>query len=113
MGSHNRPTLHSEIRVEQRGIEPRPPYAPSVVNGRVNDADQATQVDQRRREVSASRSLETDGLEGALAEAIRRASTAGQWDIVARLAKELDARRLARSGNVVSIVGQRPRRGVT
>jgi hypothetical protein len=30
------------------------------------------------------------------------ATTAGQWD-VARLAKELEARRLARTGNVVAL----------
>jgi hypothetical protein len=50
-------------------------------------------------------------MEVALAEAIRRASTAGQWDIVAQLAKELDARRRARSGNIVPIIGRRPNRG--
>ena len=52
--------------MEQRGIEHPAPYAPSVVNGRVNDADQATQDDQRRPEVSAS----GDVVVAALAKAI-------------------------------------------
>ena len=87
--------------MEQRGIEPLPPYTPSVVNGRVNDADQATQDDQKRREVSAS----GDVVEAALAKAIeaeveeRRPGWEGR---VAALASELGARRLAAS-NVVAL----------
>jgi hypothetical protein len=83
--------------VEQRGIEPRPPYAPSVVNRRVNDADQTTQDDQRRRDVSAS----GDAVEAALARAIEAEvdERATGWEArVALLAGELRARRLARSG---------------
>ena len=39
-----------------------------------------------------------DPVGGALADALARASTAEQWDVVARLASELQARRLARAG---------------
>jgi hypothetical protein len=39
-------------------------------------------------------------LEDALGGAIAKASTAGRWDIVAQLARELEARRLAASGAV-------------
>ena len=45
----------------------------------------------------------TDAIEGALAEAIRGATSAGEWATVAALAKELEARRLARATNVVPI----------
>ncbi len=38
-----------------------------------------------------------------LAVALERASAAGRWDVVALLAKELEARRLEASGNVVAI----------
>jgi hypothetical protein len=39
--------------------------------------------------------------------ALDRASAAGQWDIVRQLGEELQARRLARAGNVVSIDARR------
>jgi hypothetical protein len=96
--------------VEQRGIEPRPPYAPSVANGRVNDEDQATRDDQRRREVSASPLPETDVVVAALAEAVKGAASAERWDVVAQLARELEARRIARAGNVVPLGSKRAKR---
>jgi hypothetical protein len=37
----------------------------------------------------------------ALANALARASEAGRWDVVAHLARELEARRLAGASNVV------------
>ena len=42
-------------------------------------------------------------LEAALAEALTLAAAAGRFDVVAQLARELEARRLARAGNVVRI----------
>jgi len=39
--------------------------------------------------------------------ALDRASAASQWDIVRQLGEELQARRLARLGNVVSIDARR------
>jgi hypothetical protein len=52
-----------------------------------------------------------DPVETALAEAIRGATAAGEWSTVAQLAKELEARRLARvAPNVVELrPGKRPR----
>jgi len=41
-----------------------------------------------------------DPVEEALAEALRKASEGGQWDVVATLARELQARREARAGVV-------------
>jgi thiazole synthase ThiGH ThiG subunit len=46
-----------------------------------------------QREVSAS----GDVIESALAEALKGAADAGRFDVVARLAGELEARRLARA----------------
>jgi hypothetical protein len=42
-------------------------------------------------------------VEAALGHAISRAAEAGRFDVVAQLARELEARRLAPSGNVVAL----------
>ena len=51
-----------------------------------------------------------DTVEEALAAALARASAAGRWDIVAQLARELEARRLraAGVGLLVDEPGRRP-----
>jgi hypothetical protein len=88
--------------VEAPGIESPSTSAPSVADRRVNDADQATQDHVKRREVSAS----GDVVEGALARAIEAevdGRSAGWEARVALLAGELQARRLARAGNVVAL----------
>lgn len=54
--------------------------------------------------------LDVDSIEAALAAALSGATSAGRWDIVSQLAKELEARRLARSQNVVSLAARRERR---
>jgi hypothetical protein len=46
----------------------------------------------------------------ALAAALKRAAEAGRWDVVAQLARELEARRLANAGNVVRL-GHARRKG--
>ena len=46
---------------------------------------------------------ERDAVEDALAAALKGATEAGKWDVVAQLAGELQARRVARSANVVAI----------
>jgi hypothetical protein len=52
-----------------------------------------------------------DPVEQALADGIRGATAAGQWTVVAALARELEARRLARqSPEVVSIAKARAKR---
>jgi hypothetical protein len=98
--------------VEQRGIEHAPPYARSVADRRGNDADQATKDDERRREVSASGAHDVDAVDAALAEALRAATIGARWDVVAQLARELEARRLARTGNVVHLSHERKRGAV-
>jgi hypothetical protein len=44
-----------------------------------------------------------DPLEVALASAISAASEAGRFDVVAQLARELEARRLSREPNIVAL----------
>jgi hypothetical protein len=51
-----------------------------------------------------------DTVEEALAEALARAAEADRFDVVAQLARELEARRLARAGNVVPLIVERGRR---
>jgi len=49
-------------------------------------------------------------VERALADALDRASSVGRWDVVARLATELEARRIAHENtNVVHIDARRSR----
>jgi hypothetical protein len=49
-----------------------------------------------------------DTVEAALARALDAAAAAGRFDVVAQLAKELEARRLAREPNIVKLpVSQR------
>jgi hypothetical protein len=50
-----------------------------------------------------------DPVEFELARALGRAADAGRFDVVAQLAKELEARRLARLTNVVMVDGPRSR----
>jgi hypothetical protein len=53
--------------------------------------------------------LEAPTVEDALAGALARASAAGRWDIVAQLARELEARRLRATGagSLVDELGRR------
>ena len=51
-------------------------------------------------------STPTDVVEAALALALTKAAAAGRFDVVAQLAKELEARRTAAS-NIVSISSRR------
>ena len=52
---------------------------------------------------------ELDAIEVALADALAKAAAAGRFDIVEQLARELEARRLARS-NIGQLHGKRQRR---
>ncbi|HMI87206.1 MAG TPA: hypothetical protein VK550_24100 [Polyangiaceae bacterium] len=54
---------------------------------------------------------DADVVETALAYAIRKATDAGEWERVTQLAKELEARRLARATNVISIDARRDKGG--
>jgi hypothetical protein len=52
-----------------------------------------------------------DAIEQALAKALTEAAGAGRFDVVAQLARELEARRHARAGNVVALDPKTRRRG--
>lgn len=53
---------------------------------------------------------ETDLVEAALAEALRKATEAGRFDVLAQLARELEARRTAAAaGDVVALTRGRRR----
>jgi hypothetical protein len=52
-----------------------------------------------------------DAVEAALAAALDRASAAGRYDVVIQLARELEARRTTRLGNVVRLEDERAKRG--
>jgi len=55
-------------------------------------------------------SMALDPVEAALAGALTEAAKAGRFDVVAQLAGELQARRLARSANVLSFSTAQRRR---
>jgi hypothetical protein len=75
----------------------------------VSDAQDATAAPAMTRAGDSPGTVCGDVVEAALAEALRRASDAGQWAVVAQLARELEARRLAAAG-VIDLVGARRRR---
>ncbi len=52
---------------------------------------------------------QTVEVEGALAKALELAATAGRFDVVVQLARELEARRLAPMGNVVKLTAKATR----
>jgi hypothetical protein len=84
--------------------------APNVADRRENVVDAGTIDDAARREVTASVSPAADAVEAALADALQGATAAERWDVVVQLARELEARRMARAGNVVALRGHRGRR---
>lgn len=65
-------------------------------------------TEERAEPADASRYVPENGpardvVEEALARALEGATQAGRFDVVAQLARELEARRLARAGNVVPL----------
>src|SRR5579863_6589912 len=93
-----------------RGFESPVTSARGVVDRRANDPDLATHDHVKRHEVSAL-SGSADPVEAALAHALDRAAEAGRFVVVAQLAKELEARRLAHAGNVVALAAKAGWRG--
>jgi hypothetical protein len=74
--------------------------------------DDPTRVDVSAREpvvIGPMKTGDFGSVEDALARAIAQASVVGRWDIVAQLARELEARRLSAAG-VRSLVDKRGRR---
>ena len=73
---------------------------------RVTEEPPSTRSDVPRRD-GDRRGDHDDPVIAALASALSKAAEAGRFDVVAQLARELEARRLAHAGNVVAL----PRRG--
>ena len=97
------PWRNKAYLVGRAGLEPDGTTSSNVADRRVKAAAETTNDDVTRREVSASASSQVDAVDGALAEALRAATNAGRWDVVAQLARELEARRSVRAGNVVAL----------
>jgi propanediol dehydratase large subunit len=73
--------------------------------------DDSTRVDASARELAVIGPNETwpsATVEDRLAVALERASAVGRWDVVAQLARELEAKRLAMAG-VTGLAGVRAR----
>ena len=70
------------------------------------DAEPEAEVAAHEHGSQMGQSTPTDVVEAALALALTKAAAAGRFDVVAQLAKELEARRTAAS-NVVSISARR------
>ena len=71
-------------------------------------ASKAHKVDDEARKVADAEAFgqsfgQADDVERALAKALGEAAAAGRFDVVARLARELEARRLATTENVVPL----------
>jgi hypothetical protein len=101
--------------VELTGIEPDCPSAPSVAKSGQNPGKETTPDDSEPPLFSASTATENDPrdpVEQALASALTTAAAGGRFDVVAQLARELEARRLARAGNVVVLDSGRRKGGV-
>jgi len=105
-----RRNLQAKSRWSNGGSNTPTTSAPSVADRRESTASSATQDDSKPPEVLAlcaseetSSTPSTDAVEAALATALVEAATAGRFDVVAQLARELEARRLARAGNVVRL----------
>jgi hypothetical protein len=63
------------------------------------------------RSIESDHEVAPDAVEAALAEAVARAAAAGAWDVVGKLAGELEARRRARQApGVVDLEAERRRR---
>ena len=78
-----------------------------MLNSHLNIAAKATEARAEAESGALNgHSLPRDPVEAALAVALTEAAKAGRFDVVAMLAKELEARRLAGS-NVVGIGAQR------
>ncbi len=115
----NRPIKTREVH--GRGLEPpclaaaEPKAFHAVTGGSVGStsSDNLHDEDDGREQDGAApppSSVYVDPIEAALVRALEAAATAGRFDVVAALAKELEARRLVRAGNGVDIGARRPKR---
>ena len=81
--------------------EPQP-ASPDAEKTSPARAPRSPEIDPEQRAEWQS-SGNADPVEAALAKALGEASTAGRFDVVAQLARELEARRGVRTGNAVRL----------
>jgi integrase len=94
--------------VESSTYEESPPSANSQIGvGDSMPVDAPKSADGRDGPTHGATAI--DPVETALAEALTKASAAGEWSVVAQLARELEARRQSRAGNVVTLRSGRAR----
>lgn len=99
-------TLNRWRRRESKTIE----TTPETAQIGANTLETAIVVEPHSDETSAPKPQlveSTDAIEIALANAIIEATADRRWDVVAQLARELEARRLAQSVNVVRLRDRR------
>jgi hypothetical protein len=75
-----------------------------------SSADHSSTDNSADARTVASSMGHADAVEIALAKALEGATAEGKWEIVGQLARELESRRLARAGNVVTLKAERARR---
>lgn len=97
----------SNTTTERREVSPESP--PSTEKDAEVTSEQVASV-ATVSNTSGPSEEEPDAVEGALAAALRGATEAGRWDLVAQLAGELQARRAARAGGNVVALSSRKRR---
>jgi hypothetical protein len=89
---------HDRLELSANGL--REPKSDSAVHGEAENKalreSESSRVDANRH-VAVQSTGSDDAVEAALAEALRGATAAGKWDVVAKLAGELEARRRARA----------------
>jgi hypothetical protein len=91
-------------------VEPKPEQDQSVTREHAEIAGisgEDTEEDAESFGALPRNATASDPVEDALARALSEASAAGRFDVVAQVAKELEARRLAQEPNVVSLAGRR------
>jgi hypothetical protein len=101
--------------VPKEGLEPRP-EGYDAASSQVNAPEAPTMPSDNlattgeRSDSGAIGEPLADAVENALASALGEATKAGKWDVVAQLARELEARREARSAsNIVDLARARRR----
>jgi len=105
--------------VTPRELNPRPTVyegppeiAETAVPQEVPSGERSKSNEMARAEAPHAQTMgNAGGVEGFLAAALERASAAGRWDVVAALARELEARRLANETNVVRLNANRGKEG--
>ena len=107
---HNDPQLRNRTKLQRRGRDSNPSTQgesdafagdrgrqPKTLRAKAldNQANPGQRIDSGSKFKGEFLTL-SDAIERALADAIRQASSAGRWDMVSRLARELEIRRSTR-----------------